>query len=56
MQETERRALASELHDAPILNLSGNQELAIPDDQKAKLKSYVEGGGMLLANPDCGDA
>jgi hypothetical protein len=47
---------AKELHDAPILYLSGNQELSIPDDQKAKLKSYVEGGGMLLANADCGDA
>jgi hypothetical protein len=47
---------AKELHDAPILYISGNQELAIPDEQKAKIKSYVEGGGMLLANPDCGDA
>ncbi|HEV2296429.1 MAG TPA: DUF4159 domain-containing protein [Tepidisphaeraceae bacterium] len=47
---------AKELHDAPILYMSGNQELSIPDDHKEKLKAYVEGGGMLLANADCGDA
>jgi hypothetical protein len=46
---------ATELHDAPILYISGNQELALPDDQKRKLKQYVEGGGMLLGNADCGD-
>jgi hypothetical protein len=46
---------ATELHDAPILYMSGNQELALPDEQKQKLKSYVEGGGVILANADCGD-
>ncbi|MGB7159645.1 MAG: DUF4159 domain-containing protein [Tepidisphaeraceae bacterium] len=46
---------AIELHDAPILYIAGNQELALPDEQKQKLKRYVEGGGLLLANADCGD-
>ncbi len=47
---------ARELHDAPILYVSGNQELALPDEQKQKLKTFIEGGGMILANADCGDA
>lgn len=43
-----------ELHDAPITYLGGSNALRFTDDEKAALKSYVESGGMLLANADCG--
>jgi hypothetical protein len=43
-----------ELHDAPILYLSGNQPLKFKDDEVAKLRQYVEEGGMIVANADCG--
>jgi hypothetical protein len=43
-----------DLHDAPIAYFSGAQALKFSDDQKAKLKQYVEEGGMLVFNTDCG--
>ena len=44
----------AELHDAPFLYFAGNQPLRLRADQKAKVKAYVEQGGMLLFNSDCG--
>jgi len=43
-----------ELHDAPILYLSGNLELKPSFEEARKLKAFVEEGGMLLGNADCG--
>src|SRR6185312_8480495 len=43
-----------DLHDAPILYLSGNLELKPTFEQARKLKAFVEEGGMLLGNADCG--
>jgi hypothetical protein len=45
-----------EFHDAPILYLSGNQALNFTEDQEAKLKQFVEQGGMIFANADCGSS
>ena len=46
------KAPVDELHDAPILYLSGNQALSFSDEQKQKLKQFVEEGGMILAHAD----
>lgn len=43
-----------DLHDAPILYLSGNQELTLSDEEAGKLKAFVNQGGMILGNADCG--
>lgn len=44
---------ANDLNDAPILYISGNQELKLTTDQKAKLKTFVEQGGLIFAHADC---
>lgn len=46
------KAPVEELHDAPILYISGNQDLDFSDEQKAKLRQYVEQGGVILAQAD----
>ncbi len=43
-----------DLHDAPILYVAGNKELTLPDAARAKLKQYIDEGGMILGNADCG--
>jgi hypothetical protein len=45
-----------DLHDAPILYMAGNQNLALTKDEKAKIKQYVEQGGMILGHADCNDS
>jgi hypothetical protein len=47
-------APVEELHDAPILFIAGNQTLALDPQQKEKLRTFVEQGGMILFNADCG--
>jgi hypothetical protein len=44
-----------ELHDAPFLYFSGNKALSLRQGQLAKLKLYIQRGGMILFNSDCGD-
>jgi hypothetical protein len=46
-------AKAEELHDAPILWISGREALSFTDEQQAKLKQFVEGGGLILGHADC---
>jgi len=43
-----------DLHDAPILYLAGNQELILSEEEAGKLKAFVDQGGMILGNADCG--
>ena len=43
-----------DLHDAPVLYLSGSQELEVSDVDAQKLKTFVQEGGMILGNADCG--
>jgi hypothetical protein len=42
-----------EFHDAPILYISGKDSLQFTKEQEAKLKEFVEGGGLILGNADC---
>jgi hypothetical protein len=44
----------SDLHDAPILYIAGNQALDFTDAEMAKLRQFVEEGGLIFANADCG--
>jgi hypothetical protein len=48
------KVASSDLHDAPILYLSGSQPLDFAKPELDKLRSYVEEGGIILANADCG--
>jgi hypothetical protein len=43
-----------ELHDAPILYISGSQPLSFSKEEEDKLRAYVQQGGMILGNADCG--
>lgn len=45
---------AEELVESPILYISGSGPLTLSDSDKAKLRQYVEDGGMLFFNPDGG--
>jgi hypothetical protein len=42
-------------HDAPILYISGNQALQFTAPELAKLRTYVEEGGLILGSADCGN-
>jgi hypothetical protein len=41
-------------HDAPILYVSGKSPIKLTDAVKNKLRDFVQGGGMIVANADCG--
>jgi len=43
-----------DLHDAPILYISGSQQLAYSPKKIEKFREFVEQGGMILGNADCG--
>lgn len=46
---------AADLHDAPILYISGNQKLDFSPQDRQTLKNYLQTGGLILANADCAD-
>ncbi len=48
-------APVEDLHDAPVLYISGKDPLGFNADQQAKLKQFVEQGGLILGNADCGN-
>jgi hypothetical protein len=43
-----------DLHEAPILYISGSEALNFTSDEVTKLRTFVEQGGMILGNADCG--
>ncbi|HEX8913201.1 MAG TPA: DUF4159 domain-containing protein, partial [Humisphaera sp.] len=45
---------SAELHDAPILYLSGSLPLKFTEEEESKLRQFVEDGGIILGNADCG--
>ena len=47
-------APADELVESPILYISGSAALNLSDEDKAKLKTFMETGGIILGNPDGG--
>ena len=40
------------LHDAPILFIAGSQPLSFSDDDTARLRQFVEDGGLIFGNAD----
>ena len=42
-----------ELHDAPILYITGSLDLGFTQQEVDKLRTFVQQGGMILANADC---
>jgi hypothetical protein len=50
------RVNVDDLHDAPILFIAGKEALAFSTQDEAKLKDFVEQGGMIVGNPDCDSA
>lgn len=42
-----------DMHDAPMLFISGNQALNFTDEQKAKLRDYALQGGIIIGHADC---
>jgi len=47
------RVNVDDLHDSPVLYISGNQALTFTKEEKEKLKQYIEGGGLILGHADC---
>ncbi|HSV15999.1 MAG TPA: DUF4159 domain-containing protein, partial [Tepidisphaeraceae bacterium] len=54
-QITNLNVPADELNDSPILYIAGSQPITLTADQQAKLKTFIEQGGMILCNADCGN-
>ena len=48
------KAQPHELHDAPILYIAGSEPFTFGKDDVAKLRQYIEEGGLILGNADCG--
>ena len=44
---------AGDFHDGPILYIAGNQRLVFTDEQKTKLREYVQNGGLILGVAEC---
>ena len=49
-------APVDDLHDAPVLYLTGRLPVSLSDDDAAKLKQYVEEGGLIVANADANNS
>jgi hypothetical protein len=49
-------ARPAELHDASILYITGDKALGLSAADKAKLKLYIQQGGMIVFNADCGSS
>ena len=43
-----------DLLDSPVVYVGGSQELSFKPEEIQKLRQYVEQGGMILGNADCG--
>jgi hypothetical protein len=49
-----RTASNDDLLDAPILFVTGDKALAFTDEQVERLRQFVQSGGLILGNSDCG--
>ena len=43
-----------DLHDAPLLYIAGNEELKLSQEEAKKIKTFIQEGGIVLGNADCG--
>jgi hypothetical protein len=44
----------NDLHDSAMLYLAGSGPVDLSDNEVARLKQYIEEGGILVGNADCG--
>ena len=49
------KAKPEELHDAPILYMAGSEAFTLSKEEQEKLRLFVEQGGLILGNSDCGN-
>ena len=49
------KAQSQELHDAPILYVAGSEPFTFGKEDVAKLRQFVDEGGLILGNADCGN-
>jgi hypothetical protein len=42
------------LHDSPIAYIAGNGPITLSPEQENRLRQYIEEGGLLVGNADCG--
>lgn len=43
-----------DLHEAPVLYLGGNEPVKFTDEDNRRIRQFIEQGGMVLGNADCG--
>ncbi len=55
-QVVDNKASLEDILEAPLMYIAGNEDVDWTDADKAKIKAYVEGGGIVVANADCGNA
>lgn len=48
------KVTSNDLHDAPVLYISGSTPISLTPEDVAKLREYVEGGGLILGHANCG--
>jgi hypothetical protein len=48
------KAPVAELLEAPVLFISGSDALSFTAEERDKLKAYIQQGGMIVGNADCG--
>jgi len=54
-QVVDAKASLEDILESPLLYIAGNEAVAWSDEDKAKIKAYIEGGGIVVANADCGN-
>ena len=47
------RATAGDLHEAPLLYMAGGRAPKLSGEDAAKLRAYLEDGGLLVGHADC---
>jgi hypothetical protein len=45
-----------DLHEAPVLSISGNETINLTPAEKNSLRQFAEDGGLILGNADCNSA
>jgi hypothetical protein len=55
-QIVDLKAPLEDMLESPLLYMSGSDAFTLSDADKAKIKAYIEGGGIVLGNADCGSA
>jgi hypothetical protein len=55
-QVVDLKASLADMLESPLLYMAGNDAVNLSEEDKAKIKAFIEGGGILVGNADCGSA